>query len=106
MLICKYYSVLIYLTFFLTFFFIGCSKVEKKILPEEKFIEILTDVMIVDNLAIPQHEKLALLQTLFKKHEITAEQFSFTKQHYKENADFWIRVYQNVRNRIKEKQTL
>jgi hypothetical protein len=94
-----------FITFFLTVFFSRCSKDEKKVIPEQKFVEILSDVMIIDNLGIPQIEKVALLKTVLHKHEITTEEFSFTRDRYKENADFWISVYKRTQEKIKEKKS-
>ncbi len=98
--------VIILLTFFLTFFFSTCSKVDKKIIPEAKFTEVLGDIMIISNLGIPQTERAALLKTVFEKHEISVEQFRFTRDHYKKDAAFWIRVYNRAQEQIRDKKSL
>jgi len=106
MLNVHHFLALLYLTLFFTFFFTRCSKDEEKIIPEEKFVEILSDVMIIDNLAIGQNDKIALMVRVFEKHDISSKQFIQTKEHYQKDAEFWIRVYYRTQKRIKEKDTL
>jgi hypothetical protein len=102
----QYVLTVIYITLFFTFFFTRCSKDEEKIIPEEKFIEILSDIMIIDNLSIAQNDKIALMVRVFEKYDVSQKQFLLTREHYKKDADFWIRVYKRTQNRIKEKDTL
>jgi len=97
---------LLYITLICTFFFITCSKDRKKIIPEEQFIEILSDIMIVDNLALPQAKKVELVKTIFVKYEITPALFDSTKSFYKNDAEFWIKVYKRTQEHIKERKSL
>ena len=62
--------------------------------------------MIVDNLALPQDKKLELINTILVKNDVTPELFSFTKDFYKNDAEFWIKVYKKVQEQIKEQKSL
>jgi len=97
---------LISLTLIFTFFFTTCSIEKKNIIPEHQFIEILSDIMIIDNLAIPQVKKLELIKTVLEKHDNTVETFISTRDYYKDDAEFWIKVYKQVQERIKTQDSL
>jgi hypothetical protein len=89
-----------------TYFFISCSIQKKNNIPEEQFIEILSDIMIIENLAASQVKKLELIKTILEKHDTTVENFTSTRDYYKDDAEFWIKVYKRVQERIKKQDSL
>ncbi len=96
-----YYSILI--TLLLTIFISSCSKKEHKLLKDEKFVEVLADLMIIEKLGIQESERVMLAHRVFEKYQIDSAIFNETRRHHAENEKYWIKIYTKVKARIQVK---
>ena len=94
---------LILITLLLTIFISSCSKKDRKLLKDDKFVEVLTDLMIVENLSIQETERIKLTQQVFEKYGIDSSVFYATRRHHAENEKYWIKIYTKVKQRIQTK---
>ncbi len=97
------YSYFIFTTLLLTIFISSCSKNEDKLLKNDKFVNVLADLMIIENLGIPESERIILANKVFEEHKIDSATFNQTRRHYEENEKYWIKIYTKVKDRIQFK---
>lgn len=100
------FNSLIFLTLLASFMFHGCAKKETPILKKKTFIAVLTELMIIDKLGSDEAHKTALTKAVLDSFKITAEQFQATTEYYKENPDFWLKLYKQAEEIITEKEKL
>ncbi len=91
------------LTIFFTIFLSTCSSEPKKNLSKDKFSSILAELSIIENLAVEDTEKLALIKKLFQKYNTTTDEFIRTIESNKKNSEYWIDIYKRTSVKIKEK---
>ena len=94
---------LILITLLLTIFISSCSKKERKYLKDDKFVEVLTDLMIIENLSITESDRIKLVQQVFEKYHVDSTAFYETRRHQSENEKYWIKIYGRVKQRIQAK---
>lgn len=90
------------LTTILTILISGCSNGTKDIIPEKKFIRILSEVLIIEKLNVSEQTRLVLLNRAFEKHDLQAGQFSKTKEILKQDVKYWLTVYEKAADIIME----
>lgn len=74
----------------------GCSE-KKNILPEEKFIEVYVDLLIHEDTLSYKKLPLDSIKTIvFKKHQITARQYSSTLDEYNLSPEKWEEFFDKV----------
>ncbi|MGD9899313.1 MAG: DUF4296 domain-containing protein [Calditrichaceae bacterium] len=95
--------VFIGLTIFFTIFLSTCSSEQKKNLSKDKFSSVLAEISIIENLAVEDTEKMALIKNLFKKYNTTPDEFIRTIEANKKNSEYWIDIYKRTSAIIKEK---
>ncbi|MDR1344942.1 MAG: DUF4296 domain-containing protein [Tannerellaceae bacterium] len=90
------YSLLI----FLAITAMSCSKVPKGILPEKKMKDILIDIQLAENIISTNYKsypdsthKIALYQSVFRKHNITQAVYDSSLVWYGRNLDMLMTVY-------------
>jgi hypothetical protein len=88
------------LTILITIFISDCSKTDKKILKQEKFVKILADMLVIENLGISENEKSALMQKVFQKHHTDQQTFKKTREYFKKDPKYWIKVYSSAKDLI------
>lgn len=98
------YIYFILITLLLTIFISSCSKNEDKLVKNDKFVDVLADLMIIENLDIPESERIILANKVFEVHKIDSAIFNETRRHYEENENYWIKIYTKVKDRIQFKQ--
>ena len=69
---------------------------------EDKFIDILARLMIIEQLKTGQNEKLQMIKQVFEEYNTTAEAFNAYKNKYENDTKHWITIYRKVEKRIKE----
>jgi len=90
-------------TFLITIFISSCSKKEHKRLKDDKFTEVLAELMIIENLGIQEFERIILAKNVFEKHKIDSAAFNETRRFYAENEKYWIKIYTKVKDKIQIK---
>jgi hypothetical protein len=87
------FSILLLLSFLI--FAGGCS--DSKLLKEEKFLRVYTDLVIAQDTSNADYNKIdGLKQIIFKKHNITNEQYERTFNYYNENPSRWDAFFEKV----------
>ncbi len=100
-----YYGIKIHigLTIILTILTLNCSKTASpNLMSDEKFIDILARLMIIEQLKIGQNEKLPLIKEVFKEYNTTRTAFDAYKKYYENDTKHWITIYRKTEKRIKE----
>lgn len=95
---------LLLLTHFSTCFISSCQHKEREIFSREKFARIYAEILIIENLAIPEKQKIVLINDFFERHHINPQTFQNTKQFYRNNPDFWLAVYKQSAEIIKARR--
>ena len=95
------YSIIV--TFLLTNFISSCSKNEDTLLNDEKFVEVLADLMIIEKIGIPEYERIQYAKAVFKKHKIDTTIYYRTRRFYEANEEYWIKIYMKTKIRIQTK---
>ena len=98
------YRLILSLTLLLGIWFQGCQQKNDLRLKKKTFISVLSELMVIEKLAIGEEEKVALVKKVFSDYQVTQEEFLATQEHYKENPDYWMKIYQQAQERIKEKE--
>jgi hypothetical protein len=69
--------------------FYGCEK-EVKVIPEEKFINVYVDLLILQDTTSTDSLSLDSLKTLvFKNHNVSAEEYDATIRYYNSEPKKW-----------------
>ena len=96
-------QIILLLTFIISLLlFPACSPEPDNIMNKDKFITVLSEVMIIEKLSVLEETKIALLKKVFEKHNTDAEEFLRTKEYYKQDPDYWINIYDKAVQRIKK----
>lgn len=95
-----------YLFFILLFSLIGCQQHKKKVklIPREKFVQVLTDIHLADGVAYSGNylstyhhiDSLNYSQYVFEKNGVTKAQYDTTMAYYTAHADKFNKVYDEV----------
>ncbi|MDR1259093.1 MAG: DUF4296 domain-containing protein [Tannerellaceae bacterium] len=85
----------------------SCSKVPKGILPEKKMKDVLIDMQLAENIINEDYKtypdsarKIALYQSVFRKHNITQAVYDSSLVWYGQNLDMLITVYDLALNDV------
>ena len=78
---------------FLIFIFFSCS--DGKIIPEEKFVNVYTDLVIAqDTSKVKNHD------IIFRKYNITVDEYEKTIEYYNEKPERWIKFFDSVIQKV------
>ena len=92
--------------FILTLIFIllfqSCTLDRPKLLKKKIFISVYAELMIIEQLALDEPEKLELTASVFINHQTTKARFLATKEYYKQNPKYWSKIYKAVEEKIRE----
>ncbi len=81
---------------------LSCTEDNTTLLDKERFINITAELMIIEKLNLDKSEKTLLIQDVFNRYKVSADQYRLTKDHYKDDPAFWADVYKQVQVRIKD----
>lgn len=85
----------------LPIFLLGCLGSDK--IPENDFIKIYTDIIIVqDTLKLSGEELLQQKKTILKKYNFTEQQYENTIEYYNEDADRWENFFEKTLHYLEE----
>ena len=95
--------ILIILTIILTLLNLNCSKQKSTdVMSEEKFVNILSRLMIIEQLKIGQNEKVQMVKQVFEEYNTNSKAFNAYKEKYENDTKHWITIYRKAEKRIKE----
>ena len=94
--------VLIIITLFTTQILSSCKKDKNSLLDKESFINITTELMIIEKLNMKPEQKALLAKQVFDKYKVTSDIYWRTKQYYQNDPAYWADVYKQVQSRIKD----
>lgn len=99
-----FFNSLIFLTLISTILLHSCTKKNNPTLSRKTFTAVLAEIIIIENLGVDDVQKIALTKKVFTDTGVSVEKFEATKEKYKKNPQYWIKVYGAAQNLIKEKQ--
>ncbi len=71
-------------------FFVSSGCGESKIIEEEKFIQIYTDILVAENtVSGSAFSNETILKRTLKKYNVTLEEYKATIQYYNQDSDRW-----------------
>jgi len=82
----------------------ACTKKDNPTLSRKTFTSVLAEILVIENLGVDDTQKIALTKKVFLDADVTAEEFEATKEKYKENPKYWMKVYSAAQTIIKEKE--
>lgn len=83
------------LTFFLAAFLSNCS--ENKVIDEDKFIKIYTDLIIAQDSIDTNYGNLdSIRSVILKKYNIQQEQYESTIEYYNQNPERWKNFFEKA----------
>ena len=94
------------LTLLVAFMFHGCHKKDSDLLKKKTYAAVLTELMVIEKLGTDKVHKTVLVQAVLDSFNITSEQFKATTEHYKEQPDFWLKMYKLTEKKVTEKEKL
>jgi len=81
----------------------GCN--QNKIIDEEKFIKIYTDIIIAaDTASDKTHSKDEIRNSVFTKHKVTLNDYKSTLQYYNQNSERWEKFFSKAITYLEEKR--
>lgn len=86
-------------------FLSACSDKPQDLLSKKKFSDILAEFIYIENLAVNNKQKQSLIKQTLETHQTTVEAFNKTKAFYKQDAQFWLTVYKQAQEKIKNRET-
>jgi hypothetical protein len=88
---------------FLLFLLSGCDT--NKIIEEEKFIEIYTDIIIAkDTVSETTMSKNALIKSILVKYNVTFDEYKTTVEYYNEDSERWEKFFAQAITYLEKKR--
>ncbi len=102
----KNIQIIVYIFIFL---FTGCSEIRKKEIPPSKLADIYINLVLADGTREPIDSLLlknrdGISDSIFMKHNVTAEQIKFTIDNYNNDINKWKEFYKIVIEKLKKLQ--
>jgi hypothetical protein len=94
---------LLIITILITCFISSCSKNEKKLLDDRKFTKVLAELMIIDNLNVPDSERTYLSKAVFDSFNVDSTLFFKTRRFHENDEKYWIKIYGGVEELVRAK---
>ena len=57
-------------------------------------------MLVIENLNVMENEKSVLIQKVLSKYQTDQKTFERTREYYKRDPQFWIKVYTSVKDQI------
>lgn len=83
--------------------FVACSRVPKGVLSEKEMQKVLADMLVAEAMTTTNYNdyredstKVALYESVFRKHKITREVYDSSLVWYGQNLDIYMKVYDRV----------
>ncbi len=97
----KFFSAVI----FLLFVFISLNCNQTKLIDEEKFVRIYTDILIYkDTASVDNLNNEAVLKSVLKNHNVSFEEYKLTVEYYNQDAERWEKFFAKALAYLESKQ--
>lgn len=80
-----------------TFSFLTCSQDKTKTLNQKKFSQVMSELMTIENMAVPDSVKVQLIRNTLNKQKITVDIIESTIEANKDDPEFWKVIYDSVK---------
>jgi hypothetical protein len=87
----------ILLIFVCTFLIITCSQQKKNTLTKEEVVQVLSDLMLIENMSVNDTTKVKLIYDCLNKHNVTIKNLQETITKFENKPDYWQDVYDRVK---------
>jgi len=85
-----------------TFLLLTCSQEKEKTLDQEKFVQVLSDLMLIENMAVADSTKIRLINDSLIKYSVSLDKIKITIGHFEDNPEYWQKIYTQVKENLKE----
>ena len=87
-----------------TFLLITCSSDQKKRIKSDQMVNLMSEIMTIENLNLPDSTKAIMILKAFKKKNISLKEFEQTIKSVDSDPEYWYTVYNKVKDQLKESQ--
>jgi hypothetical protein len=88
---------------FTAIIFLSCD--QNKVIDEDKFIELYTDILIAkDTTAVVSQSKDSTVQIILRKHNITFDDYKTTVDYYNQESERWERFFNSAVTYLESKK--
>jgi len=93
-----------------TFLWLSCSNEQNpadKSVPieREKHVALLTKIITISNTSQSDSAKAAMISHLLDSSSVSIEQLQNARLHFREDSEYWLSVYKEVQDRLKNKNS-
>jgi hypothetical protein len=83
---------------------VSCDNDE--IIPEEKFIDVYSDLIIAQDTtsSVTHHQRDSIQQIIFKRYSVTLEEYSSTIEFYNSNPEKWEKFFNTAIDSLEARQ--
>ena len=85
-----------------TFLLITCSNEKKKILDQETVVQVLSDLMLIENMSVDDSTKVKLIYDSLHKYDVTIKKLEITIGQFEDNPEYWQEIYTQIKESLKE----
>lgn len=80
-----------------TFSFLTCSQDKTKILDDAKFSTVMSELMTIEYMAVPDTIKAQLIHNTLNRHKISVDLLESTIDANKDDPEYWQAIYDSVK---------
>lgn len=84
-----------------TFLLITCSQEKKKTLDQDKLVKVLSELMLIENMAVEDSTKARLINNSLTKHNVSLKKLKTTIDNFEDKPEYWQNIYSRVKENLK-----
>jgi len=84
-----------------TFSLITCSQEKQKTLNQDKLVQVLSELMLIENMAIEDSSKARLIYDSLNKHNVSLKKLKSTIDKFEDKPEYWQNIYSRVKENLK-----
>ena len=84
-----------------TFLLITCSKEKQKTLNQDKLVLVLSELMLIENMAVEDSTKARLIHESLDKHSVSLKKLKSTIDKFEDKPEYWQNIYSRVTENLK-----
>ena len=85
------------LIFVCTFLILTCSQEKKNTLNKEEIVQVLSELMLIENMTFDDTTKVKLIYDSLNKHNVSLKELQSSIAKFEDNPVYWQDVYDRVK---------
>ena len=83
-----------------TFSILTCSQEKEKTINREKLVQVLSELMLIENMSVNDSTKTRLIYSSLSKHNVSLKTLNTTINKYEDNPEYWQDIYNQVKETL------